>query len=1022
MNELSNNANRKFIFVETAFFARWYEEQPPARREAVKRLVKSGQLEFINGGWCMHDEAAPFYVEMVDQTTRGHQFIKREFGEAASPRGTWQIDPFGHSNTQAWLLSAEAGMYSLFWGRTDYQDRNVRWRNKGLEWIWEGSESLGASARVFAGELYGIKGGGGYSCPLNFDNVNFKQVDDNPKRYEYNVEEWMDKVVALAEEQQAHTRTNHLMWACGNDFAYTNAAAWYRNLDKLIHYARMDGRVNLVYSTPSIYSAAKMKAKVPDDWEIRRDDMFPLSDKRHQYWTGYFTSRPALKRQVRAASGLLNAARQIEVLSNSKKAHASTERAPPKVGESWTDAFEGSIGVATHHDGMSGTARQSVTNDYEQRISDSQAQVEDGIAHGLSRLLQQSRSDASVAEDNKLNYCRDLNMSVCVTSATSDSFTVVAWNALSRTVRQTIQVPVHAAEGEGFRVQMGGEEVASQLLPLDDRTLELPLLYLNSYNLSKKALDAAHSALANPASHALVIQVELPAVGFVRLDVGKKRQRKRDLRGHVEGTVVLDNNDRKVKSYSNGVYTISLDAESNEVVGLENVESHISTPFSMNWGWYASSTGGCTKGYGCDSQGSGAYMFRPNSSDFNTVDLQGRGRSAVKGVKTEVVQGPLVTEIRQYVSSWASHVIRLVKDQPYVEVEFTCGPIPLQGPGKSMLGKEVAIRYSTDLKSYGEFYTDSNGREMIKRERNERGPSYPKLDVSEPIAGNYYPVNAMIALQDKRRGAQLVVLPDVSQGGSSIHDGELELMVHRRIAHDDYRGVQEPLNETMCGCNDLDAPKGRMGTHAKCWCKGLTVRGTHRIMLDTPVRANRARRQSVDEMYYRPVLAFAPAAKQSEASLNTPTSFSALTTELPPNVNLMTLTSNYADFNGGKLLLRFAHLYADDEHLDLSNPVKVTLSTLFSKESQLQVVDAEEMSLTANQPRESMLKRGAWFLDTQEQPKPAFDRGELVKEDLSFILRPMELRTFLCTVTRRGQGEGQEEFKHTEEELTSVKR
>jgi hypothetical protein len=23
------------------------------------------------------------------------------------PTGTWQIDPFGHSNTQAWLLSAE---------------------------------------------------------------------------------------------------------------------------------------------------------------------------------------------------------------------------------------------------------------------------------------------------------------------------------------------------------------------------------------------------------------------------------------------------------------------------------------------------------------------------------------------------------------------------------------------------------------------------------------------------------------------------------------------------------------------------------------------------------------------------------------------------------------------------------------------------------------------------------------------------------------------------------------------------
>ena len=50
----------------------------------------------------MHDEASPYYVEMVDQTTRGHQFIKQNFGDAGRPRGTWQIDPFGHSNTQAW--------------------------------------------------------------------------------------------------------------------------------------------------------------------------------------------------------------------------------------------------------------------------------------------------------------------------------------------------------------------------------------------------------------------------------------------------------------------------------------------------------------------------------------------------------------------------------------------------------------------------------------------------------------------------------------------------------------------------------------------------------------------------------------------------------------------------------------------------------------------------------------------------------------------------------------------------------
>ena len=43
------------------------------------------------------------------------------------------------------------------------------------------------------------------------------------------------------------------------------------------------------------------------------------------------------------------------------------------------------------------------------------------------------------------------------------------------------------------------------------------------------------------------------------------------------------------------------------------------------------------------------------------------------------------------------------------------------------------------------FYTDSNGREMIKRVRNER-PTWD-LDVTEPVSGNYYPLTAGIFLK-----------------------------------------------------------------------------------------------------------------------------------------------------------------------------------------------------------------------------------------------------------------------------------
>ena len=121
VTSLSKNPERKFTYVEQAFFQRWWRELSAERRVATQQLVKAGQLNFVNGGWCMHDEAATHYVDMVDQTTLGHRLLKEEFGDAGVPSVGWQLDPFGHSATQAALLSAEVGFTGLFFGRIDYQ-------------------------------------------------------------------------------------------------------------------------------------------------------------------------------------------------------------------------------------------------------------------------------------------------------------------------------------------------------------------------------------------------------------------------------------------------------------------------------------------------------------------------------------------------------------------------------------------------------------------------------------------------------------------------------------------------------------------------------------------------------------------------------------------------------------------------------------------------------------------------------------------------------------------------------------
>ena len=120
IESLAVNPDRRFIVVEQAFFQMWWAEQPDSMLNLTRRLVASGQLEFINGGWSMHDETDNTYAEQLDQTTLGHRFLLSQFN--VTPKTTWQIDPWGHTAFQATYMSSPlAGFNAVYYGRIDWQ-------------------------------------------------------------------------------------------------------------------------------------------------------------------------------------------------------------------------------------------------------------------------------------------------------------------------------------------------------------------------------------------------------------------------------------------------------------------------------------------------------------------------------------------------------------------------------------------------------------------------------------------------------------------------------------------------------------------------------------------------------------------------------------------------------------------------------------------------------------------------------------------------------------------------------------
>lgn len=102
----------------------------------------------------------------------------------------------------------------------------------------------------------------------------------------------------------------------------------------------------------------------------------------------------------------------------------------------------------------------------------------------------------------------------------------------------------------------------------------------------------------------------------------------------------------------------------------------------------------------------------------------------------------------QVFSNWVTQTIRLRRGAAYVELDWSVGPIPVGGDASGSAGKEVISRFSApSLATASVFYTDANGREFQRRVRDRR-PTW-NLNLTEPVAGNYYPTTAAAFIKDE---------------------------------------------------------------------------------------------------------------------------------------------------------------------------------------------------------------------------------------------------------------------------------
>jgi len=93
------------------------------------------------------------------------------------------------------------------------------------------------------------------------------------------------------------------------------------------------------------------------------------------------------------------------------------------------------------------------------------------------------------------------------------------------------------------------------------------------------------------------------------------------------------------------------------------------------------------------------------------------------------------------------------------------------------------MRVSSSLNSGDTSFTDLNGFQMIRRKR------YDKLT----LQGNWYPVPTITYIQDDTSRLSLMTAQPL--GGASLSSGQLEIMMDRRLAQDDNRGLFQGVQD-----------------------------------------------------------------------------------------------------------------------------------------------------------------------------------------------------------------------------------
>ncbi len=483
-----------------------------------------------------------------------------------------------------------------------------------------------------------------------------------------------------------------------------------------------------------------------------------FSEGRPAYWSGYYSTRPFLKRLSRILAGKLRSAEILYTLARER----DNKGVLVNSGYDQLEQARRDLGLFQHHDAITGTSKHFVMVDYQNRLLRG-IKSSESIVEISAQLLLESENHQ---ENNPLRHTSELQVNGDLTRSVLDMKTnerqsVTVYNSLAKEREEVVSVLVN--RDDLCVTDDSGNLLDSQISPYYNKTqLDLDVFQLLFVSL----LPAISLSTFNiqPCRKEQLYKIKKTKVYCLMCPQSEKEDKPFSLSSIPEGVIQLENQ----------VYLLQFDSDSKLLSNVNNKLSGVTHEVSQQF-----------IGYPSQPFRSGAYLLSVEPSFAEPIFSQSELMDVVivSGliwsqltlmwkIGGEGGTSTFVTTYRLY------HSTGPTSEGVYIENMFNFGQPP------NFRDKEVVMRFSSSLKSGRSFYTDQSGLGVIRRDWVE------ELSLS----GNHFPVTQAAYLQDQGHRLSLVV--DHATGASSVQEGALEVMVDRRTMYDDARGMGEGVTDS----------------------------------------------------------------------------------------------------------------------------------------------------------------------------------------------------------------------------------